>query len=105
MKDKTKKKLSLKGRLILLEIASFIVSVAPLVVVFAINWDKYAETPADTVKLCFGGALIVVLLLLKVIGKLRMPSRIVFFGIVFIEKFRMVIFGFFGVIVYFGTYV
>ena len=89
MKDKTKKKLSLKGRLILLEIASFIVSVAPLVVVFAINWDKYAEAPADTVKLCFGGALIVVLLLLKVIGKLRMPSRIVFFGIVFIMAYLL----------------
>lgn len=78
-----KAKLNLRVRLILLEIGSFIVSVAPLIAIFVINWGKYTQTPAATVKLCFGGALVVALIFLKVIGKLHISSRIVFFSIVF----------------------
>ena len=77
------KKPNLKLRLVLLYIGSFVVSVAPLLVCFIINWDKYAETPADTVKLCIGGVIALVFIFLKVIGKLKMPSRIVLFGVVF----------------------
>ena len=39
--------------------------------------------PSDTVKLTLGGIIGLALLFLKVIGKLRMPRRIAFYGIVF----------------------
>lgn len=84
-----KKKMSLKVRLVLLQIGSFIVSIAPLIVVLSINWSKYTETPTDTVKLCFGGIVVVVLLFMKVIGKLHMPHRIVFFGILFVMAYLL----------------
>lgn len=82
-----KRKMSLKVRLVFLQIGSFIVSIAPLIVIFAMNWGKYTETPGDTVKLCFGGIVIAVLIFIKAIGKLHMPHRIVFFGIVFVMAY------------------
>lgn len=81
MKSTTKK---LKVRLAFLYIGSFLISIAPLVVVLALNWGDYTKTPGDTVKLCFGGVLALFLIFLKVIGKLQMPRRIVFFGILFL---------------------
>lgn len=80
---KSKKK-NLKVRLVFLYIGSFIISIAPLVVVLALNWGDYTKTPGDTVKLCFGGVFALFLIFLKVIGKLKMPRRIVFFGILFL---------------------
>lgn len=79
---KSKKKL--RVRLVFLYIGSFIISIAPLVVVLALNWGDYTKTPGDTVKLCFGGVFALFLIFLKVIGKLKMPRRIVFFGILFL---------------------
>ena len=76
-----------KRYLILLYIGSFIVSLAPLVFIMAWNWGDYTKTPGDTVKLCFGGVLILIFVFLKVIGKLKMPRRIVLFGIVFILSY------------------
>lgn len=81
MKSTTKK---LKVRLAFLYIGSFLISIAPLVVVLALNWGDYTKTPGDTVKLCFGGVLALFLIFLKVIGKLQMSRRIVFFGILFL---------------------
>lgn len=74
----------LKVRLAFLYIGSFLISIAPLVVVLALNWGDYTKTPGDTVKLCFGGVLALFLIFLKVIGKLKMPRRIVLFGVVFL---------------------
>lgn len=74
----------LKVRLAFLYIGSFLISIAPLVVVLALNWGDYTKTPGDTVKLCFGGILALFLIFLKVIGKLKMPRRIVLFGVVFL---------------------
>lgn len=79
---KSKKKL--RVRLVFLYIGSFIISIAPLVVVLVLNWGDYTKTPGDTVKLCFGGVFALFLIFLKVIGKLQMPRRIVFFGILFL---------------------
>lgn len=87
--SKTKKKPNLRLRLILLYIGSFITCIAPLLVCFIVNWDKYTKTPGDTVKLCIGGILAVFFLFLKVIGKLKMPRRIVLFGIVFIMAYLL----------------
>ncbi|MEG1608991.1 MAG: hypothetical protein RR338_00645 [Clostridia bacterium] len=83
------KKKNLKGRLILLEIGSFIVSIAPLITVLAMNWGDYTKTPSDTIKLCIGGITVVLFIFLKVIGKLRMPRRIVLFGVIFLMSYLL----------------
>ncbi len=79
-----KKTPNLKVRLVILYIWSFIASIAPLLVCFIINWNKYTKSPGDTVKLCAGGIILVLFLFLKVVGKIKMPRRIVLFGVVFI---------------------
>ena len=87
--SQAKKKPNLRLRLVLLYIGSFIVCVAPLLVCFIVNWDKYTKTPGDTVKLCIGGVIAVFFLFLKVIGQLKMPRRIVLFGIVFVMAYLL----------------
>ena len=70
--------------LFLLYVLSFLFSVLPLGAVFVLNFDKYTETVVDTVKLSFGGVLLVVFVILKVLGKLKMPRRVVFYAFVFL---------------------
>jgi len=79
----------MKSRLILLQIGSFIVSIAPLLIVLIINWGEYTKTPGDTIKLCIGGIMALFFIFLKVIGKLKMPRRIVLFGVVFIMAYLL----------------
>lgn len=83
------KKKNLKARLVFLYIGSFIVSIAPLVFCFAWNWGDYTKTPGDTVKLSLGGIILFTLVFMKVIGKLKMPRRIVSFGIVFVMAYLL----------------
>ena len=78
------KKQNLKARLVLLYIFSFITSVAPLLSCFVVKWSVYTKTPSDTFKLCAGGVIVLIFLALKVVGKLKMPRRIVLFGVVFV---------------------
>lgn len=89
MKNKEKKQPNLKTRLVFLYIGSFLVSIAPLLVVLILRWDNYTKTPGDTVKLCFGGAICLFFVFLKVIGKLKMPRRIVLFGVVFVMAYLL----------------
>lgn len=56
---------------------------APLVITFIINREKYLTTPADTFKLCTGGLIAVGIIALKAIGKLKVPRGITLYGIVF----------------------
>lgn len=76
-----KKRMKLRIRLIVLYVLSFLVSIAPLAVVLIINWGNYTSTVTDTLKLSFAGVMAVVFLFLKVVGKLKMPRRVVFYGI------------------------
>ena len=88
MSEKQKKP-NLKARLVWLYIGSFIVSIAPLVVYLIFNWRVYVKNPGETIKLTFGGILLVVLVFMKVIGKLKMPRRVVAFGIVFVMAYLL----------------
>ena len=72
-----------KRKLLLLYIGSFVMSIAPLLTVLITRWNVYTKTPGDTIKLCFGGLICLFFIFLKVIGKLKMPRRIVLFGVVF----------------------
>ena len=77
MAEKRKKKPNYRLRLILLRIGSFIVSALPLVILFVVRFDTYTATPAQTVKLCFGGVLALTLILLNVLKRLKFPNGFV----------------------------
>jgi hypothetical protein len=79
----------LKIRLVFLYIGSFIISVAPLLIVMCFKWGDYTKTPTQTVKLCVGGIILLILVFLKVIGKLGVPRRIVSFSVVFILAYLL----------------
>lgn len=86
---KKENKPNLKARLILLYIFSFLVSIAPVTVCLILNWGDYVKTPGDTIRLSLGGIALACILFLKVIGKLKMPRRIVAFGIVFVMAYLL----------------
>ena len=67
-----------------LTVLSFVVSIAPLTAAMIINWHKYTYTPRLAVKLGLGAAVCIIFVCIKVIGKLKMPRRIVTFAFVFI---------------------
>ena len=89
MKTEAKRKHNLKLRLFFLHIFSFLVSVAPITVSVVVNWNKYTTKPSDTVKLCIGGVIALVFVVLKVVGHLKMPRRVVTFGIVFLMSYLL----------------
>ena len=73
-KNKNKKR---KFWLVMLYLLSFISSVLPLLLVFMKNFDRYVSSAEDAIKLSFGVILVLVVILLKVIGKLKIPGRLV----------------------------
>ena len=78
-----------RALVVLLFICSFICSIAPITVYFAVNSEKYIKSPEDTFRLCFGGLICICLLMLKVIGKLKLPSSTVAFGILFLLSYLL----------------
>ena len=68
----------MKDKLILLglSLCGFFTSVLPLAIVFWMNREKYfIDTPAK-VKLALGGVIVLVFVVLKVLGKVKIPGRI-----------------------------
>ena len=76
------KKTHKKTPLFLLYVLSFLVSVLPLGVVFAWHFREYVGTVLDAVKLSAGGAILLFFVALKVLGKLKVPRRVVFYALV-----------------------
>ena len=76
-----KKQRNIKTKLILLQISSFLVSVLPLIIFVVVNWGNYVKTTSDAVKLSVGMVIAIVLFVLKAIGKLKMPRRVVFYAV------------------------
>ncbi len=76
-----------KIKLCVLYILSFVVSVAPLVIYVVVNRDRYISTVTETVKLSIGCMICIVLLLLKLLGKLKMPSSTMAFGVIFLLSY------------------
>ena len=66
-----------------LYLLSLVLSVCPVGVYFFVNADKYISTVQEGIKLGAGAVLLLVIVLLKVMGKLRVPSRVTLFGLVF----------------------
>ena len=78
-----------RALIVLLFICSFICSIAPITVYFAVNSEKYIKSPEDTFKLCLGGLICLGLIMLKVIGKLKLPSSTVAFGFLFLLSYLL----------------
>ncbi|MBQ9743582.1 MAG: hypothetical protein IJW19_00475 [Clostridia bacterium] len=75
--------------LLLMYICSFVCSVTPLVIYFLANWDKYVKSYEDGVKLSLGGIICVALVLLKISGRMHMPSSTVTLGIILILSYLL----------------
>lgn len=71
-------------RLALLYIASFISTVAPVGLALIYKAPEYFKTPEESVKVGLGAVVILAIVIIKLVGKLRMPRRVVLFAIVFL---------------------
>lgn len=73
----------------LLYLISFALSILPVLIYFFINSDKYVKSVPEGVRLAFGGILLLVIVFLKVIGKLKAPSRTTLFAFVFLLSYLL----------------
>ena len=78
--NKEKKKRTLAGeraKLVFLCIGGFLASTLPLMALLLLKWDVYVgSVPGGAIKLSLGAGILVGLLLLKVLGKCKLPSRL-----------------------------
>ena len=74
----------LKWRRFGLVVCSFLASIIPLGLVVWMHRDEYIATVGQAVKLSIGGIIVAILLVLKIIGKLKMPRRVTAFAMIFI---------------------
>jgi len=83
------KKVNYRGRLIALYITSFIVSILPLAICLVLKRDEYFKTVGESVKLAAGGIILLFLLVVKILGKFKMPGRMTFFFLLFILSYLL----------------
>lgn len=67
--NKEKKPMNPSAKKLLLQILGYVLSIAPLAVVFGLKWDTYTATTQSTISLGVGGAISLVLILIKSLGK------------------------------------
>lgn len=72
-----KKTRRIRRSLMTFRVFSFLVSVGPLAWFFFQNFGRYVETVGDAVKLSMGGMALLVIVVFAVIGKLKIPGRLV----------------------------
>lgn len=83
------KKPRYKLRLFFLYVFSFLASTMPVGIALLLNFSEYTKTIEETVKLTVGGVIIVALIIIKLLGKLKMPRRITLFALVFILSYLL----------------
>lgn len=66
---KEKKPMNPYAKKVLLQILGYVLSIAPLAVVFGLKWDTYTATTQSSISLGAGGAISLVLILIKSLGK------------------------------------
>ena len=76
-------------KLPLLYILSFVCSVFPVLIYFAINHERYIATRGAGVRLLFGGVLLIAILVIKSLGYLKIKSTLLFFGLAFLLSFLL----------------
>lgn len=67
--SKENKTMSPSVKKILLQIGGYLISIAPLAVILGLKWDTYTATTTSTISLGVGGAISLVLILIKSLGK------------------------------------
>ena len=78
-----------KVKIPLLYALSFICSISPILTFFLINHREYISTTPEKIKLLFGGALAVAILIIKSLGFLKIKSSLVFFGGAFLLSYLL----------------
>ncbi len=79
----------MKKKLIVMQMFSFIVSILPIIITVIVNKNVYVKSVSDAVKLSIAGIICMIFIFLKVVGKLKIPKRIVTYGIVFIMAYLL----------------
>lgn len=70
-----------KRRVILLSVLGFLATLLPLLSLLLLRWERYTAVSGGALRLCLGGGVIALLMLLKVMGKLKLPSRLTVFAL------------------------
>ena len=78
-----------RAKLLLAQICSFIVSIAPLIAVFIINRERYFVNVAAGVKLAVGGIIVVVMMLINALGRLKVPGGVMAYLVVFLLTYLL----------------
>ena len=73
----------------ILYLLSLFFSVGPVLIYFFANLDRYVQTAPQGIKVTCGFTLLLIIAFLKVIGKLKIPSRIYVFAIVFLLSYLL----------------
>lgn len=81
----------LKWRRFWLVVCSFLASIIPLGLVVWMHRDEYIATVGQAFKLSIGGIIVAILLLLKIIGKLKMPRRVTALAMIFILSWLLAV--------------
>ena len=68
--EKTKKPMNKKAKKVLLQGGAFLTSIAPILVVIGLNWSDYTSSTPSIISLSVGGAMALVLMLLKALDKM-----------------------------------
>ena len=76
-------------KIFLLYLTSIAVSIAPLLIYFIANEDRYFCTKLDAIKLFSGGIIVAFMLILKTLKKLKIPSGVWFFGLTCILSYLL----------------
>lgn len=73
----------------LLYVASLVLSCLPVLIYFFLNLDRYVKTTPQAIRLSVGAIILLFILVLKTVGKLKMPSRIVTFSVVLLLSYLL----------------
>lgn len=76
-------------KIVCLYILGFFLSIAPIFTYFILNYDRYVKSTYDGVRLASGGIILACILLVKITGKLKIPSAVSVFGVIFVLSYLL----------------
>lgn len=76
-------------KIVCLYILGFVLSIAPILTYFILNYDRYVKSTYDGVRLASGGIILACILLVKITGKLKIPSAVSVFGVIFVLSYLL----------------
>lgn len=76
-------------KIAILYVLGFLLSIAPALTYFFINFDTYVKSTYDGVRLASGGVILCCIVLLKITGKLKIPSAVSVFSMIFVLSYLL----------------